>query len=127
MSIYQVSLTRPQLEALIETGLAEELRPKLEENYPEWVSPVERDIITQVLRKALAKGYTVSLCDGEEYPLIRSTDMKAITAEIAATDQTYLIFREDGQQRGWIWLVHGNHEDVVSDYTDNQAMRELVE
>lgn len=79
--------------------------------YPRHVSPVERTIIDNIINAALKRKYTVSVDD-----LKRSADYDQITAEIAATDITTLIFYTGGRKIGWIFLVHGNEKDVVSDY-----------
>ena len=95
--------------------------------YADYVSQTERRIINRILRKALKLGYTVSVFDGEEWALARSTDIDRITSEIAATDCTTLRFRNSkGDSVGQIFLVHGNEEDVVSDMSDNAAMAFLT-
>lgn len=95
--------------------------------YPDYIDAHEKRIITKILRKALKVGYSVSVFDGEETALTKSTDFETITKEIAATDGTWLSFHlSGGDKNGTIMLVHGNGEDVVADYTDNEAMRFLV-
>lgn len=97
--------------------------------FPSYMRPAEQKIVGALIKKALALGYVVSVYDGEEWALKKSSDYEKITAEIAATDETQLIFREavGGTKIGWLMLVHGNDEDVICDYTANDAMDELVE
>ncbi|RWN60173.1 hypothetical protein [Mesorhizobium sp.] len=97
--------------------------------FPSYMRPAEQKIVGALIKKALGLGYLVSVYDGEEWPVKKSDDFAKITAEIAATDSTEFVFRkaEDGSKIGWLMLVHGNDEDVICDYTDNQLMNELVE
>jgi hypothetical protein len=96
--------------------------------YPKHARPIETRIISKLIRRALAKDWVISVNDGEEWALSRSKDFNAITAEVHATEQTYLHFRDaEGKKLGWVWLVHGNDEDVVTDAVDNDAMNELTE
>lgn len=97
-------------------------------SYPDYMPLIERKIVDKVLKRAFAKGYLVSVYDGEEWPIKQSADYEAITKEIAATDMTILKFRsaKNGDEVGRILLIHGNHEDVISDCTDNEAMLELA-
>jgi hypothetical protein len=56
----------------------------------------------------------------------RSVDYDAITAEIAATEMTWLKFRDgEGTFLGSITFVHGNDEDVIHDCSDLPAIRAL--
>ncbi|TIW53852.1 MAG: hypothetical protein E5V54_24125 [Mesorhizobium sp.] len=96
--------------------------------FPSYMRPTEAKIVGALIKKALDQGYVISVYDGEEYPLIRSDDYQAITAEVAATDETYLIFRrrEDKTKVGSVRLIHGNDEDVISDHSDNEITNALV-
>jgi hypothetical protein len=90
--------------------------------YPKHMSATEARIITKLIRRALQQGWTISVYDGEEWALVKSTDFEAITAEIAATDETTLRFREYGISVGSVFLVHGNEDEVISDMSANDAM-----
>ncbi|MER8641018.1 hypothetical protein [Mesorhizobium sp. M1252] len=95
--------------------------------FPAHANITEKRIITAILKRALAAGYSVSVFDGEEWALRRSVDLEAITAECHATDETTLRFWDATRnQMGSIWLVHGNEDDVISDHTDNSPMAALV-
>jgi hypothetical protein len=93
--------------------------------YPEhYLAPhldTERAIVDRLIRAALGRGWTISVFDGEEWSLKRSTDYEAITAEVCATDETTLNFRDPvaPAQIGRVWLIHGNGADVISDCTAN--------
>ncbi|MDX0762392.1 hypothetical protein U8C32_08695 [Sinorhizobium medicae] len=96
--------------------------------FPQHMDRTEQRIVGKLIRKALALGYLVSVYDGEEWALVKADDYKAITAEVAATDETTLRFRlASGEKVGSVWLVHGNEDDVISDCSDNAATLALCE
>ena len=91
----------------------------------------ERAIVDRLIRGGLERGYLVSVNDGEEWALSKSSDYAAITAEVAATDVTILRFTDPAQADrtkgcGNVLLIHGNDLDVVSDHTDNDMIADLV-
>lgn len=90
----------------------------------------EREIVDRLIVCALERNYLVSLHDGEEIVLSRSSSYEDITANIAATDMTILTFLdtsiEGSAGKGIVILIHGNGEDVISDHTDNDLIGDLV-
>ncbi|RUU76134.1 hypothetical protein [Mesorhizobium sp. M7A.F.Ca.MR.362.00.0.0] len=97
--------------------------------FPSYMRPAEVKIVGRLIKKALGLDYVVSVYDGEEYGIVRSNNYEAITAEIAATDSTELVFRrrDDKTKIGSVLLIHGNDEDVISDHSDNELTNKLVE
>lgn len=87
--------------------------------FPDWVSATERSIINGVIKRVLAEGegFTISVYDGEEFALKHSRDPAAIRAECAATDETTFVIRDNTTKVGTILFIHGNDEDVLSDYS----------
>lgn len=99
--------------------------------YTKHLSDIERDVIDDLIREALARGARISVFDGEEVAISRSVNYRRITSEIAATDMTRLTLRkpdETGALRkiGSILLIHGNDAEVVSDYTDHPEVARIV-
>lgn len=86
---------------------------------------IERQIIEKIVDSILAEGFAITVSDGEEFTVNKSTDKKQIMAEVAATDETYLHVI-GSKNHGWIWLVHGNDEDVICDYIDNDIIEDLL-
>ena len=87
-------------------------------SFPTYLDPVERKIINRVIKQALANGWLISVFDGEEYPVKYSREYGKITAEVAATDETRLVIRAaDRAKLGTVLFIHGNGEDVLSDYS----------
>lgn len=87
----------------------------------------ERDIASALIDSALARQYYISVYDGEEYALKRSMDKQEILNALASTESDVLHFRtENGARIGWAWLIYGNGEDIISDWSDNPETDALV-
>jgi hypothetical protein len=95
-------------------------------NYPEHMSKIEAAIIDKVITKALFNGYQIAVTDGEEKVLSRSIDINQIQKSTGHTEETWMWFYLDGVRLGFIWFVHGNEEDVISDCTDRPLIEELM-
>jgi hypothetical protein len=87
----------------------------------------EARIARKIVKDALANGWTISVYDGEEWPLKSSTDSRAILEAMCSTDSDMLRLRDAaGEVIGNIWLVWGNDEDVISDHSDSEAMADFM-
>ena len=89
-------------------------------------NPSEKLIAVKIVDDALAAGYTISVYDGEAYPVKRSADADTILGAMASTEMDTLVFRKDGERIGSVVLIYGNGHDLISDYTDNEAMEALL-
>lgn len=95
---------------------------------------MERAIVRHLIRSVLARTdaeYSLSVFDGEAWPIIRSRDTAAIMAEIGACDEERLrILRgtpAEALGSGSVFLVYGNDGwDVIADNTDTPEMAELL-
>jgi hypothetical protein len=91
----------------------------------------ELHIICQFATVALEKGFTISVCDGEDWTLVRSRDLSVIMGALRTTDEDWLAVRDPtlkGKRVGVVQCVYGNEPWVViADYSDNEAMRELIQ
>lgn len=85
--------------------------------YPEHMNDTERKIIDVVVKKALAAGYKIEVWGDGELNLPGSSDYETITAEIAACSATELVIGDDEFFKLWVFLVHGNEDCVIVDYT----------
>jgi hypothetical protein len=83
----------------------------------------ERKVVRRTVRTLLAAGYAVTVYNGEDTPIRRSTSVNAIMAEVQAADEEYLyVLRKDDAGNylrvGSIWLVYGNSgPEVIADYS----------
>lgn len=67
----------------------------------------------KLVKEALKQDMSVSVFDGEEWSLKRSTSFKAITAEIKAVEEAQLRFYDaEGKSTGWALVsVYGLEDD----------------
>jgi hypothetical protein len=87
-----------------------------------FASPVEQRIATGLVDHLLSLGYSLRVHDGEAFTSRRpSTDRVEVLAALASTgsDRVHLC-TADGSV-GWVWLIWGNEEDLVSDYSVSLA------
>jgi hypothetical protein len=83
---------------------------------------IERRIAKAVAKDLIAAGFQVTVNDGEEDVLERSTNVLAILGAMFSTDWDYLRVYLPGKRpvQGYVHIVYGNDGyDVVSDYTTN--------
>lgn len=89
-------------------------------------SHMEQKIAKALVDTALAKGYRISVNDGEEPVLVRSTDRYAIMQAMASTDMDILLFTNGQDRIGSIVLIWGNEGDLISDASDTQLIEDLI-
>jgi hypothetical protein len=83
---------------------------------------VEQKIARYAVKHLIEAGFALSVFDGEEVTVKRSTDVVAICNAMATTDEDYLWVHRAGEKQrcGWLFFVYGNDGyDVISDYTTN--------
>jgi hypothetical protein len=93
--------------------------------HPE-MNEIEKEIILTIIEDALHFGYDVTVYDGGETVVERGKSKEDIFSAMFSTGSDTLIFNQGESQVGWIFLVYGNRECVVSDYSDNPAMNDLL-
>lgn len=91
-----------------------------------YCSTTEARIAKALVRRALKMGCLITVHDGEEATLKTSQDEKAIFAAMNSTDSDTLIFFRAGQRIGNVWLIWGNEDDLVSDWSDNAEIDAIV-
>jgi hypothetical protein len=77
---------------------------------------IEKKIINTVIEDLLAAGYAVTVNDGEDDVLTKSTDAKKIYAALGSTDEDWLVVYKEGEKKSFVRLIHGNGPDVICDY-----------
>ena len=95
----------------------------------EYANADEARAARKLVKLALAKGYLVTVYDGEEYTLERSSDKNAILAALCTTGRDALRFTTvEGERIGVIGLVWGNSaEELISDCSDNRKTEAFYE
>lgn len=88
----------------------------------------EKLIVGKLVCDLLAAGFALTVDDGEEKTIKRSTDAAAIFKALSSTEMDRLYVSKGAvNYDGWVLLVWGNDTDVISDYTTNlQAIMEPV-
>jgi hypothetical protein len=90
----------------------------------------EAPAVRRLIGHALAQDWSVSVNDGEESTVKKSRDRNEILAALGTTGGDTLRFRgPDGETVGVMILIYqgGDNpaDEVVSDYTSNEAMEYL--
>ena len=79
-----------------------------------------------LVKHALALGHTISVWDGEEWQVKRSTGYKEIVEAIESVEEAELKIYNDLQHPTWVWIsAYGLADDeTVVDYNDNKFMQD---
>ena len=82
----------------------------------------------KLIKNALARGLTISVYDGYEWDLKRSSSYQAIKDSIENLEMAELRLRDQaGQPVGWAMIIPDLEPDeTVADCTYNQLMHELL-
>lgn len=89
----------------------------------------EKLIAGKLIADILARDMLVSVWEGEDYAIRRSSDAKTIFENMASTDtdQIFVYCKGGSIHVGWILLVWGNDCNLISDWTVNGTIDSLVE
>ena len=97
----------------------------------------EARVARKLVRAAIAAGYSVSVNDGEEWTVKRSTSTKVIFDALATTgeDTIGISAADPSKTIGWhgagsFLLVYGNDpsgEEIIADHSDNEVCEALYE
>ena len=88
---------------------------------PEHVEQEDRTPINKLVKAALVGGNTLSLFDGEEWTVKRTTTAKSFKTEMASTDSdTILVRNSEGKQLGQFFIIFNDDGYPICDYTDNE-------
>ena len=81
-----------------------------------------------LVKNALAKGYTVSVFDGEEWPVKRNSKFEEICDAIKSVEEAQLRIYNAEERIGWALVsAYGLEPDeTVIDYTCTEIMEELI-
>lgn len=83
---------------------------------------IERQVVEAVCKGLIDAGFLITVNNGEEDVIEKSTDVPAIMAAIQSSDWDFLLVFKPGETQyfGSVNLVYGNDGyDVVSDYSIN--------
>lgn len=82
---------------------------------------IEAVIATAVVDAALGRGWLVTVYNGEDDAIVTSGKRDDILNAMSQTDEDELTFYSDTggtlTKVGWLKLIYGNDQDVISDYS----------
>jgi hypothetical protein len=78
---------------------------------------IEINIAMKVVDALLASGYALDVYNGEENTVTESINRDVIKRGLFTTDEDRLFVYKDNKRIGWVFLVWGNVQEVISDYT----------
>lgn len=83
----------------------------------------EEKYVRKLVQNLLARGYLISVDDGEEWTVVESSNEAQIMGALGTTEQDFIKVRDplDWRALGVFRLIYGNDpegEEVISDYTD---------
>ena len=93
-----------------------------------YAGKAEAVVARRLVRKALELGYAISVNDGGEWTVKKSTDRMTVLEALATTGGDTLVFRNaEGEKLGAMVLLYQNGpgDELIADYSDNEAMNEL--
>lgn len=89
--------------------------------------PVEAAIAKKLVGVILDRGFKISIWEGERWTILLSQDEKAILEALASTgDDMLMVSTPKNGLLGYIFLVYGNGEDLISDHSVNDVIDEIV-
>lgn len=98
---------------------------------PEYMAREEFRIISNIVRRAISQGYTVSVNDDAfglgDWTVKRSRNPAEIIGALATTGGDLLRIRTaDGAPVGAVQLIYNGDDTVVADHTDNAETADLI-
>jgi hypothetical protein len=100
-----------------------------EKGWPEGAKRMEQErrMASALVRACLARGYRISVHNGEELAIRGSKVYRDVMDALWQTDEeTVHIYGPDGKRAGAFFLVYGNSgPELVGDYTDNEVCNEV--
>ena len=94
-------------------------------SYSQYVPTHERPVISTLIKLALEGGGAISVYDGCEYVLKRSTSAQEVRSALGHAGEDWLRIRDNaGAAIGWFYLIYNNGSEgdpliVICDYSAN--------
>lgn len=85
------------------------------------IQAMEKRIARKAITEAIKDGNKVSVWDGEAWALRKSIKINEIIAAMFSVDEERVHFSKNDSANGWIFFVHGNGLDVMSDWSESAS------
>jgi hypothetical protein len=101
--------------------------------YSDHVSADERPIISALLKAILAGGNTISIYDGEDRPIERSSSINAIRPELGACGEDWIeVHDAAGTELGYFYMIYNNGSEddgmvVIADYSSTDFCNDIMD
>ena len=99
--------------------------------FQRYATPGERRVARALVERILAQGCMISVDDGGEFTVARSTSKKVVLDALATTGEDTLHIRDaQGGRLGWILLIWGNcksGDELIADHTDTRLFAQWTE
>ncbi len=97
-------------------------------NLTKYASADEAKVARKLVKHLIKQGLTISVNDGEETTVKRSTKAKQVIDALATTGEDTLIIHTKGLRRvGTIYMIYNNGEtSPIADHTATDEMGELL-
>lgn len=97
-------------------------------DFQRFTQPIERKITRALIESIFAvPGRSVQVDNGAEERTGLILNADGVYKHLAHTGFDHIIIFDGGERAGVVWLIWGNGEDLISDYSDNTFTRALVE
>ena len=80
---------------------------------------LEKKICEKVVDCLLDAGYSVGVYDGAQIVVENCADKRKIMRAVFSTDEDIIMAYKGGKRVGWVRLIWGNVQDLISDYSTN--------
>lgn len=90
---------------------------------------IENRIVQALVSEILVKGFTISIDNGgDEFEIEKCHDEKTVLANCALCDEdTIYFFNSVGKNLGCIYIIYGEGDTIITDYSDNDLTNEIVD
>ncbi|MBO6507367.1 MAG: hypothetical protein JJ979_02590 [Roseibium sp.] len=95
-------------------------------SYPDYMSATEKTICNRLINSILQRGHSIEVHDECELVQVKTQDAKLVKEATCHTGITsYRVWSTEKGYVGSMLLIHGNEEDVISDYSWPQDRPEM--
>jgi hypothetical protein len=84
-------------------------------------------IIKSIIEYTIAKGFVMSINDGEEDTVDFSNDKSFLLMSLDTTGEDYLFFHDGLHQLGWMRFIYGNGNDGLDVICDSSITDYITE
>lgn len=97
-------------------------------DFEQYASPIEQEVTQKLLASIFSKvGRSAKTNDGADGWSALLFSPAEVFPLLASTGQDWIAIFEGGKRIGSVLLIWGNDEDLISDWSDNEATNAIIE